>query len=58
MLPGQHVNLHGILAPGDRSHIPDELRPIFQVVSSQLEQLKQLTPVGVQEGAIAIAGWS
>ena len=28
-------------APGDRSHIPEELRPIFQVVSGQLEQLKQ-----------------
>lgn len=33
------------VAPGDRSHIPDELRPIFQVVSGQLEQLKQITPV-------------
>ncbi|KAI0747191.1 hypothetical protein C8Q80DRAFT_1179960 [Daedaleopsis nitida] len=30
--------------PGDRSHIPDDLRPIFQVVSGQLEQLKQVTP--------------
>ncbi|KAI8971291.1 hypothetical protein BD414DRAFT_540468 [Trametes punicea] len=30
--------------PGDRSHIPDELRPIYQVISSQLEQLKQVTP--------------
>ena len=28
-------------APGDRSHIPDELRPVFQVISGQLEQLKQ-----------------
>ncbi|KAI0360315.1 WD40 repeat-like protein [Trametes cingulata] len=30
--------------PGDRSHIPDELRPIYQVISSQLEQLRQVTP--------------
>ncbi|KAI0674665.1 hypothetical protein C8Q78DRAFT_989533 [Trametes maxima] len=30
--------------PGDRSHIPDELRPVYQVISSQLEQLKQVTP--------------
>ncbi|KAI0654852.1 hypothetical protein C8Q70DRAFT_924945 [Cubamyces menziesii] len=30
--------------PGDRSHIPDELRPIHQVISGQLEQLKQVTP--------------
>ncbi|KAI0824922.1 hypothetical protein BC628DRAFT_1376550 [Trametes gibbosa] len=30
--------------PGDRSHIPDGLRPVFQVISSQLEQLKQITP--------------
>ncbi|EIW51602.1 uncharacterized protein TRAVEDRAFT_176166 [Trametes versicolor FP-101664 SS1] len=30
--------------PGDRSHIPDGLRPVFQVISNQLEQLKQVTP--------------
>ncbi|KAH9930495.1 uncharacterized protein BXZ73DRAFT_101867 [Epithele typhae] len=30
--------------PGDRSHIPDDLRPVFQVISGQLEQLKQVTP--------------
>ncbi|KAI0777311.1 hypothetical protein BD413DRAFT_467598 [Trametes elegans] len=30
--------------PGDRSHIPDELRPAYQIISSQLEQLKQVTP--------------
>ncbi|KAH9849003.1 hypothetical protein C2E23DRAFT_841396 [Lenzites betulinus] len=30
--------------PGDRSHIPDGLRPAFQVISNQLEQLKQITP--------------
>ena len=32
-------------APGDRSHIPEDLRPVFQVISGQLEQLKQVTPV-------------
>ncbi|KAM5541833.1 hypothetical protein V8D89_004562 [Ganoderma adspersum] len=30
--------------PGDRSHIPDELRPAYQVISGQLEQLRQVTP--------------
>ncbi|KAL7283927.1 hypothetical protein ACG7TL_001199 [Trametes sanguinea] len=30
--------------PGDRSHIPDELRPVFQIISGQLEHLKQVTP--------------
>ncbi|KAI0634701.1 hypothetical protein C8Q77DRAFT_1103589 [Trametes polyzona] len=30
--------------PGDRSHIPDHLRPVYQVISNQLEQLKQITP--------------
>ncbi|KAF8270128.1 hypothetical protein EI94DRAFT_1572288 [Lactarius quietus] len=30
--------------PGDRTHIPDSLRPIYNVVSQQLTQLKQTTP--------------
>ncbi|KAH9059766.1 hypothetical protein EDB87DRAFT_1675007 [Lactarius vividus] len=30
--------------PGDRTHIPDSLRPIYNVVSQQLNQLKQTTP--------------
>ncbi|KAI9061594.1 WD40 repeat-like protein [Trametes sanguinea] len=30
--------------PGDRSHIPDELRPVYQIISGQLEHLKQVTP--------------
>ncbi|TBU47884.1 hypothetical protein BD309DRAFT_950771 [Dichomitus squalens] len=30
--------------PGDRSHIPDELRPAYQVITSQLEQFKQSIP--------------
>lgn len=30
--------------PGDRTHIPDSLRPIYGVVSQQLNQLKQTTP--------------
>lgn len=32
-------------APGDRSHIPDNLRPIYSVISQQLEIVKQTTPV-------------
>ncbi|KAH9943542.1 hypothetical protein B0H21DRAFT_748869 [Amylocystis lapponica] len=30
--------------PGDRSHIPEDLRPVFSVISGQLEHLKQTTP--------------
>ncbi|EKM49465.1 uncharacterized protein PHACADRAFT_214425 [Phanerochaete carnosa HHB-10118-sp] len=30
--------------PGDRSHIPDHLRPIFNIISQQLEIVKQTTP--------------
>ncbi|OCH86016.1 hypothetical protein OBBRIDRAFT_783955 [Obba rivulosa] len=30
--------------PGDRSHIPEEMRPVYTVISGQLEQLKQTTP--------------
>ncbi|KAI0302809.1 hypothetical protein B0F90DRAFT_1627011 [Multifurca ochricompacta] len=30
--------------PGDRTHIPDSLRPIYNIVSQQLNQLKQTTP--------------
>ncbi|KAH9171578.1 hypothetical protein EDB89DRAFT_1091731 [Lactarius sanguifluus] len=30
--------------PGDRTHIPDSLRPIYNVVGQQLNQLKQTTP--------------
>ncbi|KAL0571826.1 protein transport protein S31 [Marasmius crinis-equi] len=30
--------------PGDRSHIPDHARPAYEVISQQLERLKQVTP--------------
>ncbi|KAK7685054.1 hypothetical protein QCA50_011891 [Cerrena zonata] len=30
--------------PGDRSHIPDHLQPVFQVISGELNRLKQTTP--------------
>ncbi|KAK7038871.1 protein transport protein S31 [Paramarasmius palmivorus] len=30
--------------PGDRSHIPDHARPIYNVIHGQLEHLKQVTP--------------
>ncbi|GJE96308.1 WD40 repeat domain-containing protein [Phanerochaete sordida] len=30
--------------PGDRSHIPDHLRPVYSVISQQLEIVKQTTP--------------
>jgi len=33
------------VAPGDRTHIPDSLRPIYNVINQQLIQLKQMTPV-------------
>lgn len=32
-------------APGDRSHIPEEVRPAFNVLSEQLGRLRQTTPV-------------
>jgi protein transport protein SEC31 len=31
-------------ASGDRSHIPDHARPIFEVLSSHLNRMKQATP--------------
>ncbi|KAI9459387.1 hypothetical protein F5148DRAFT_1218787 [Russula earlei] len=30
--------------PGDRTHIPDSLRPIYNVISQQLDLIKQTTP--------------
>ncbi|KZT66624.1 hypothetical protein DAEQUDRAFT_752055 [Daedalea quercina L-15889] len=30
--------------PGDRDHISDEMRPVYAVISGQLEHLKQATP--------------
>ncbi|KAL6299339.1 hypothetical protein BKA93DRAFT_608197 [Sparassis latifolia] len=30
--------------PGDRSHIPEEMRPVFTVISGQLERMKQTMP--------------
>ncbi|EMD34634.1 hypothetical protein CERSUDRAFT_116810 [Gelatoporia subvermispora B] len=30
--------------PGDRSHIAEEMRPVYTVISGQLERLKQTTP--------------
>ncbi|TFY62085.1 hypothetical protein EVJ58_g4099 [Rhodofomes roseus] len=30
--------------PGDRSHISDEIQPVYVVLSGQLERLKQTTP--------------
>jgi hypothetical protein len=35
------------IAPGDRTHIPDSLRPIHNVIGQQLNQLKQATPVRI-----------
>ena len=35
----------GSLAPGDRSHIPDDVKPVYQVLSEHLERLKQMMPV-------------
>jgi hypothetical protein len=35
----------GFLAPGDRSHIPDSVRPAYNIISGQLNQLKQTSPV-------------
>jgi hypothetical protein len=32
-------------APGDRTHIPNQYRPIFEILSAQLDQLKQTAPV-------------
>ena len=34
-----------LTAPGDRSHIPDDFRPIFNVISQQLEIVRQTSPV-------------
>ena len=31
-------------APGDRSHIPDHARPIFEVLSDHVNRMKQATP--------------
>jgi hypothetical protein len=31
-------------APGDRSHIPEHARPIFDVLTEHLNQMKQVTP--------------
>ncbi|PCH44664.1 hypothetical protein WOLCODRAFT_26929 [Wolfiporia cocos MD-104 SS10] len=30
--------------PGDRSHIPEEMRPVYTVISGELERLKGTTP--------------
>ncbi|KAI0945133.1 hypothetical protein AcV7_001754 [Taiwanofungus camphoratus] len=30
--------------PGDRSHIPEDMRPVFNVIAAHLERLKQTTP--------------
>ncbi|OBZ77263.1 Protein transport protein SEC31 [Grifola frondosa] len=30
--------------PGDRSHITEEMRPVYTVISAQLERVKQTTP--------------
>lgn len=34
-----------IAAPGDRSHIPEHLRSIYEIISEHLNHLKQTTPV-------------
>jgi hypothetical protein len=36
---------HNLTAPGDWGHIPDSLRPVYNVINQQLIQLKQTTPV-------------
>ncbi|KAK0452176.1 uncharacterized protein EV420DRAFT_1559290 [Desarmillaria tabescens] len=30
--------------PGDRTHIPDDLRPAYEILSAQLSHLRQVTP--------------
>ncbi len=34
-----------IAAPGDRSHIPPHLAPVYEVINGELERVKQTTPV-------------
>ena len=33
------------IAPGDRSHIPDSVRPAYDVIVEQLNHLRQTSPV-------------
>jgi hypothetical protein len=37
--------LNEVLAPGDRSHIPESARPTFNVISEQLNRLRQTAQV-------------
>jgi protein transport protein SEC31 len=32
-------------AAGDRSHIPDHLRPAYEIISENLNRIKQTMPV-------------
>lgn len=40
------------IAPGDRSHIPAESRPIFEVLSNELARLRQVTPVSNEDDRV------
>lgn len=39
--------LTALTAPGDRSHIPDDMRPAYAVIFGQWEHLKQTSPVSL-----------
>lgn len=43
----QHPSLKLILmvAPGDRSHIPERLRPVYEIINEHLNHLRGATPV-------------
>jgi len=34
-----------VLAPGDRSHIPESTKPAYEVLAQELNRMKQTTPV-------------
>jgi len=36
-----------VLAPGDRTHLPESALPIFNILSEHVARMKQMTPVCV-----------
>lgn len=48
LIDASHVVIDiSFVAPGDRSHIPDSARPAYDIISEQLNRLKQTTPVRI-----------
>jgi protein transport protein SEC31 len=49
MTVDQHSELTSIPAPGDRSHIPANAQPIFEILSADMERVKLRAPAAFKQ---------